>query len=67
LASTVVVELGDLAAGLDLADPRHRALVYQEMGITGVYQPALRVVTISADPDTRRPTVVPVGGLEPGP
>jgi site-specific DNA recombinase len=35
-------ELGDLAAGLDLADPQQRALLYQEMGITGVYQPALR-------------------------
>jgi hypothetical protein len=55
-------ELGDLAAALDLADPQQRALLYQEMGITGVYQPALRVVTFSADPDTRRPTVSVGGG-----
>jgi hypothetical protein len=49
------------SAGLDLADPQQRARLYQEMGITGVDQPALRVVTISADPDTRRPSVS-VGG-----
>jgi site-specific DNA recombinase len=54
-------ELGDLAAGLDLADPEQRAVFYEEMGISGLYQPANRIVLITAEPDMRRRTVR-VGG-----
>jgi site-specific DNA recombinase len=56
-------ELGDLAAGLDLADPEQRALFYQEMGISGLYQPANRIVLITAEPGICRPTVR-VGGAD---
>jgi hypothetical protein len=54
-------ELGDLAAGLDLADPEQRAVFYEEMGVSGLYQPADRIVLITAEPDMRRRTVR-VGG-----
>jgi hypothetical protein len=56
-------ELGDLAAGLDLADPEQRALFYEEMGVSGLYQPANRIVLITAEPDMRRRTVR-VGGAD---
>src|SRR6266508_4050887 len=55
-------ELGDLAAGLDLADPEQRAAFYQEMGISGLYQPANRIVLITAEPDMRRRSVRVGGG-----
>ena len=55
-------ELGDLAAGLDLADLEQRAVFYEEMGISGLYQPANRIVLITAEPDMRRRTVRVGGG-----
>ncbi len=55
-------ELGDLAAGLDLADPEQRAVFYEEMGVSGLYQPANRIVLITAKPDMRRRTVRVGGG-----
>jgi site-specific DNA recombinase len=58
----LLTELGDLAAGLDLADPEQRALFYEEMGISGLYQPANRIVLITAEPDMRRRTVRVGGG-----
>src|SRR6266542_3075741 len=58
----LLAELGDLAAGLDLADPEQRALFYEEMGISGLYQPANRIVLITAEPDMRRRTVRVGGG-----
>jgi site-specific DNA recombinase len=61
LVRALLEELGDLAAGLDLADPGQRAVFYQEMGISGLYQPANRIVLITAEPDMRRRTVR-VGG-----
>src|SRR6266536_930727 len=53
-----------LAAGLDLDDPEQRAVFYEEMGVSGLYQPANRIVLITAKPDMRRRTVR-VGGATP--
>jgi len=58
-------QLGDLAAALDLADPEQRAAFYQQMGISGLFQPANRIVVITADPDFRRRTVRVGGGTGP--
>jgi hypothetical protein len=63
MVRALLEELGDLAAGLDLADPQQRAAFYQEMGISGLYQPANRIVLITAEPDMRRRTVR-VGGAD---
>src|SRR6266516_1009191 len=57
LVRALLEELGGLAAGLDLADPQQRAVFHQEMGISGLYQPADRIVLITAEPDMRRRTV----------
>jgi site-specific DNA recombinase len=62
MVRALLEELGDLAAGLDLADPEQRAMFYQEMGISGLYQPANRIVLITAEPDMRGRTVR-VGGV----
>jgi site-specific DNA recombinase len=62
MVRALLEELGDLAAGLDLADPEQRALFYQAMGISGLYQPADRVVLITAEPDMRRRSVRVGGG-----
>jgi site-specific DNA recombinase len=62
MVGALLEELGDLAAGLDLADPEQRALFYEEMGISGLYQPANRIVLITAEPDMRRRTVRVGGG-----
>jgi site-specific DNA recombinase len=62
LVRALLEELGDLAAGLDLADPEQRARFYEEMGISGLYQPANRIVMITANPDLRRRTVRVGGG-----
>ena len=64
MVRALLEELGDLAAGLDLADPQQRAVFYQEMGISGLYQPANRIVLIMAEPDMRRRSVR-VGGATP--
>src|SRR6266540_15817 len=64
MVRALLEELGDLAAGLDLADPQQRARFYEEMGISGLYQPANRIVMITANPDLRRRTVR-VGGATP--
>ncbi len=64
MVRALLAELGDLAAGLDLADPQQRAVFYQEMGVSGLYQPANRIVLITAEPDMRRRTVR-VGGATP--
>jgi site-specific DNA recombinase len=61
IVRALLEELGDLAVGLDLADPEQRAVFYQEMGISGLYQPANRIVLITAEPDMRRRSVR-VGG-----
>jgi hypothetical protein len=61
IVRALLEKLGDLAAGLDLADPEQRALFYEEMGISGLYQPANRIVLITANPDMRRRSVR-VGG-----
>jgi hypothetical protein len=55
-------ELGDLAAGLDLADPKQRATLHTERGISGLYKPAERIVLLTAKPAIRRPTVRVGGG-----
>jgi hypothetical protein len=55
-------ELGDPDRSVGLGRPAATGAALPELGITGVYQPALRVVTISADPDTRRPSVSVGGG-----
>ncbi len=47
---------------LDLADPEQRAVFYEEMGVSGLYQPANRIVLITAKPDMRRRTVRVGGG-----
>ncbi len=65
MVRALLEELGDLAAGLDLADPEQRAAFYQEMGkmgISGLYQPANRIVLITAEPDMRRRSVRVGGG-----
>jgi hypothetical protein len=54
-----------MAVGLDLADPEQRAAFYQEMSISGLYQPASRIVLITAEPDTRRRSVRVGGDLNP--
>jgi site-specific DNA recombinase len=61
MVRALLEELGDLAVGLDLADPEQRAVFYQAMGISGLYQPADRIVLITAEPDMRRRSVC-VGG-----
>jgi 2-methylisocitrate lyase-like PEP mutase family enzyme len=62
MVRALLEELGNLAAGLDLADPTQRARFYQEMGISGLYEPAERIVLITAKPAIRRPTVRVGGG-----
>jgi site-specific DNA recombinase len=62
MVRALLEELGDLAAGLDLADPEQRAVYYQAMGISGLYQPANRIVLITAEPDMRRRSVRVGGG-----
>jgi regulator of protease activity HflC (stomatin/prohibitin superfamily) len=47
-------EVGDLAAALASADPAQRAQLYQELGISGLYQPASRMVMVTANPGVRR-------------
>jgi site-specific DNA recombinase len=64
MVRALLEELGDLAAGLDLADPQQRTVFYQAMGISGLYKPAERIVLITAKPAIRRPTVR-VGGATP--
>ena len=55
-------EVGGLAAGLALADPAQRAQLYQELGISGLYQPVSRMVIVTADPGVRRLSVRVGGG-----
>jgi site-specific DNA recombinase len=63
MVRALLEELGDLAAGLDLADPQQRATFYQAMGVSGLYQPAERIVLLTAEPGICRPTVR-VGGAD---
>jgi hypothetical protein len=65
IALALLKELGDLTAGLDLADPKQLAVFHQEMGISGLYKPANRIVLITAEPDMRRRTVRVGGDLNP--
>jgi site-specific DNA recombinase len=60
----LVEQVGDLATALPSADPAQRALLYQELGISGVYQPASRTVIVTADPGVRRRSVRVGGGLQ---
>jgi site-specific DNA recombinase len=55
-------EIGDLAAALEVADTQQRAQLYQELGISGLYQPVSRIVTVTADPGVRRRSVRVGGG-----
>jgi hypothetical protein len=47
----------------DLDPTQIRALQYQKLGISGVYQPVSRMVTVTADPGVRRRSVR-VGGAD---
>jgi hypothetical protein len=45
----IVTEAGGLLTALDNADRTRRAALYERLGIEGVYQPAERLVVVSAD------------------
>lgn len=56
-------EVGDLAAALQVADPAQRAQLYQELGVSGLYEPASRMVIVTVDPWVRRRSVVSEGDM----